>query len=160
MLLLFLLYIQLGKRKMNLIRFIIPIGAIFLFGKKYIHSIPTDGANLTILLLTIVIGALMGILLVSFTSVVKEEDDFYTIAGIPYAIILIISIGSRSAFSYYVQHNQVSFGQFLMKHQIDSTIIAPAFITMVFTMLLIRMAGILIKVNRLRKKNQLAEKTD
>lgn len=145
----FMIYTQIGTKKVNKVRFALPLIITFIVGRKYIDSIPTDGSNLTVLICTAVVGILFGILLVLNTKVFKKNGLYYTQAGLSYAIVLLVSFGSRLGLQYYIENNQVSFGKFLFENHINPAVIAPSFILLVVTMILVRILGVLVKIKQL-----------
>ncbi|WP_019909437.1 hypothetical protein [Paenibacillus sp. HW567] len=156
-----LLYTQVGTKKINLFRFVLPVAIAGIYGVKYMTSIPTDGNNGTVLVLCALLGAVFGGLLIAATAIHQDGlGQFFTKAGAPYAIILVLSLCTRLGFVYYAQHYPESMGKFMYNNHIDPGIISTAFIVMMLVMLLVRLAGLLIRLNLLKKRNMSAIKVN
>jgi hypothetical protein len=138
------LYNQMGIRKINLFRIIVPIAIALLVGNKYIHAIPMEGSNMAALFIIVIAGVLFGGMLLVTTKVGQDPSGtYYTQAGIPYLIVWILEVGSRLAFANYAQQHPTAVGHFFISHQLSPEIIGPAFILMTVTMLVVRVVGIL-----------------
>jgi hypothetical protein len=140
------LYNQMGKRKMNAFRTIIPIAVALLVGNKYLHDVPVGGANSVLLVISVVAGILFGGLLVLTTKIGRDSSGaLYTHAGLPYLMVWILELGSRLAFAYYANQYPASVGHFFISLHISPNIIGPAFMLMTMTMLVVRVSGIFMR---------------
>lgn len=154
------LYSQIGKRTVNFYRFILPIAVALFKGNQYFHTIPTGGSNLIAIFICMAAGILFGGLLVMTTKIGQDTTGKYYIqAGIPYFIVWVLSLGTRLGLAYYAEHNPAAVGQFFISHHLNPSIIGPAFIIMMITMLVVRIIGIIARIKLIPKKHLKAEES-
>jgi len=155
-----MLYIQMGKRRVNIIRFSLPIIIVLVVGWKYIHSIPTDGSNLFVLICIAAAAIIFGLLLIMTTTILKENGHYYTKTGLLYGIVLFLSFGIRLGLELYMENNQLSFGQFIVNHHINPDIIGTGFILFIVIMFIVRIIGLLIKIKFTTNRNDMEKISD
>ena len=147
-----MLFIQIGKRKINFIRFLLPVVIVLAVGGKYLHHIPFTASTYTVLAIVSLISVVFGVLLILTTNIIESEKELYTQTGLLYGVILLISFGSRLVLEWYMIHNQMQFGQFIVQHQISPDSIGFAFIWFITMMYIVRIVGLLIKVKIFKRQ--------
>ncbi|HTU08194.1 MAG TPA: hypothetical protein VMG13_21785, partial [Trebonia sp.] len=71
-------------------------------------------------------------------------------AGLPYAIVWIVIVGARAAFSYGGVHwFPAQITAWGLAHQVNATAITDGLIFMAITMVLVRTAGLAARASRL-----------
>ncbi|WP_067617905.1 hypothetical protein [Alicyclobacillus acidiphilus] len=142
-----------GKRKFGISRFIIPIVVLAYFAHEYIKDIPTNGNNIVVLVLFIVIGAVLGGILSALTKISKDDGAVYLKTGIGSVIVFAIAFLIRIIPIEWMTHHELQTMHFAIKHQISiPNIIGPAFIFLTAVMVLVRIVTIVVRVRLLPRE--------
>jgi hypothetical protein len=133
---------QLGRRQVNLGRFLLPLAAVAVAGYSYLHTIPTVGGDLDFELLCTAAGVAFGLLAAALVKVERDGKTGAVMleAGLGYAAVWVLVFGSRLAFAWLATNawrNQV--GQFAIQHDITSSAAwTAALVLMALAMVLTR----------------------
>jgi hypothetical protein len=128
-----------SERKIGPVRILRPLvlaGAVI---PLFVQSPATHGTGLAVELAGIAAGLLGGLVAVALMAVHRSRDTGRPVsrAGTPYALLWIVVIGARAAFSYG------------SSHQVTGAAITDALIVMAVAMLLTRTIGLGARAARL-----------
>ncbi|MBO0841318.1 MAG: hypothetical protein J2O49_10925, partial [Sciscionella sp.] len=139
-----------------LIRTVLPIALVGYFGWKYLHGLTLS----TPTVLTAATGAAIGLAAgaVVLATITVERDHgtgrIYTRAGIAYFLVWFVVLAARVVFLLLAENSrsfQRNLGEFMLRNHLDSSAIAAFFILMALAMVLLRSAGVWLKIARLPK---------
>lgn len=141
-LLAFILVTNLGTHRVTRRRLVLPLVLVAVAASAFLRHVPTIGHDLTLELLGVAAGAVLGVVAGLLVHVHRDHDGTTTTAGLPYAALWVAVIGGRVLFAYGAEHWwSRSIGMFSMQHQITGADAwASAFILMALTMVLARVA--------------------
>jgi hypothetical protein len=141
---------QLGTRRPDLKRLLLPLAIVGGIGTKYLRELPTGTTSHLIELAGIGVGLLFGIGAVAFIRVRKNPADgrLTTTAGWPYAITWLAALALRLGFAYGSTHWFARpLSAFSRAHHVTPTSYAAAFVLMVLTMITVRTIAVLVRGN-------------
>lgn len=134
-------------------RFILlPLGIVTWSAHKYLHSIPTAGHDLTLIVLFTAIGAVLGIAGGLATRVRHDGTHALVRAGVLAAALWLIGMVGRLAFQFWASHGGgPTLARFSVAHDITSEQAwATALILMAFTEVATRIGIIVIRAGLTR----------
>lgn len=140
-LLAYILWANLGSTAVTTRRFVLPLALVAVAGGVYLRNVPTAGHDITLEVLGLCSGLLLGTVAGTLVRVRRDSHGrLVTQAGAPYAVLWVVVIGGRIAFAYGASHwFPEAIGRFSATHQITG---APAwtaaFVLMALTMVLTR----------------------
>lgn len=117
-----LVVLQIRGRRLTARSLLLPIVIAGYIGSVYLHGIPTAGNDLYLALAGAAVGLVLGTGCGIATSVYRDEHGFVmSKAGVLAAFLWVAGVGSRIAFSLYVQNGGATeIGRFSMTHQITT----------------------------------------
>jgi len=129
----------------------VPLGICAYVGYTYLHSIPTSGNDLALVLIGSAAGLTLGTLCGLYTLVYPDRD------GIPFAkatgvaaVLWVIGVGSRIAFSLYAQHGGGStIAHFSIAHSPSPDAWVAGFVLMAILEAVSRTMVLLVRARRL-----------
>ena len=129
----------------------VPLGICAYVGFTYLRSIPTYGNDLTLVLIGSLAGVTLGTLCGLVTLVYPDRD------GIPFAkatgaaaVLWILGVGSRIAFSLYAQHGGgPTIEHFSIAHSLSPEAWVAGFVLMAILEALSRTVVLLVRARRL-----------
>lgn len=129
----------------------VPLGICAYVGYTYLHSIPTSGNNLVLVVVGAAAGLTLGALCGITTLVYPDRD------GIPFgratgaaAVLWVLGIGARIAFSLYAQHGGgATIARFTYEHALSQEAWVAAFVLMAILEAVGRTAVLLVRARRL-----------
>ena len=129
----------------------VPLGICAYVGYTYLHSIPTSGNDLALVLIGSAAGLTLGTLCGLYTLVYPDRD------GIPFAkatgvaaVLWVIGVGSRIAFSLYAQHGGGStIAHFSIAHSLSPDAWVAGFVLMAILEAVSRTMVLLVRARRL-----------
>ncbi|HEY8407529.1 MAG TPA: hypothetical protein VIK66_06095 [Gaiellaceae bacterium] len=129
----------------------VPLGICAYVGFTYLRSIPTSGNDLTLVLIGSLAGVTLGTLCGLVTLVYPDRD------GIPFAkatgaaaVLWILGVGSRIAFSLYAQHGGgPTIEHFSIAHSLSPEAWVAGFVLMAILEALSRTVVLLVRARRL-----------
>jgi len=130
----------------------VPLAICAYVGYTYLHSIPTSGNDLALVVIGSVAGLTLGTLCGLFTLVYPDHD------GIPFAratgvaaVLWVLGVGSRIGFSLYAQHGGGSAIQhFSIAHALSPEAWVAGFVLMAILEAVSRTAVLLVRAQRLQ----------
>ncbi|QQE79123.1 hypothetical protein [Alicyclobacillus sp. SO9] len=142
-----------GRKKYSITRrFLIPIAVLSYFAFKYIKGIPTNGNNLIALIAFILMGAILGVIWSILTKIVQDDGGIYLHLGMGGVAVLLFAFLMRIIPIEWMTHHGLQTMHFAIKHEISiPNIIAPSFIFLTATMVLVRSVAIIIRVRLLSR---------
>jgi hypothetical protein len=129
----------------------VPLAICAYVGFTYLHSIPTSGDDLGLVVVGSVVGLTLGTLCGLFTLVYPDRD------GIPFAkatgvaaVLWVLGVGSRIAFSLYAQHGGgAAVEHFSIAHSLSPDAWVAGFVLMAILEAVSRTAVLLVRARRL-----------
>jgi hypothetical protein len=98
------IFLQIKEKPFTLIALIRPFVIVALVAVVFLRSIPLDGNNLTLEIITTLIGCILGILCGMTTKLRVKEEAVLLSVGVAAIIFWCLGMVARSAFSLYSQH--------------------------------------------------------
>jgi hypothetical protein len=139
-LLAWILTANLGSRVLTVRRVIIPLVVVAAAGAVYLRDLPTAGHDLTLELIGLAAGLVLGASAALAVRVRREHERVVTTAGITFAAIWVGVIGGRMLFAYGAENwFGPSIGRFSHQHLITGADAwTAAFVLMALAMVLSR----------------------
>jgi len=130
----------------------LPLAICAYAGYTYLHSIPTAGDDLALVLIGSITGLTLGTLCGLFTLVYPDRDGvpFARATGIA-AVLWVLGVGSRIAFSLYAQHGGgETIRHFSIAHALSMDAWVAGFVLMAILEAVSRTAVLLVRARRLQ----------
>ena len=130
----------------------VPLAICAYVGYTYLHSIPTSGNDLALVLIGSIAGLTLGTLCGLFTLVYPDHDGipFARATGIA-AVLWVLGVGSRIAFSLYAQHGGgPSIQHFSIAHALSPDGWVAGFVLMAILEAVSRTAILLVRTRHLQ----------
>jgi hypothetical protein len=139
-----------GKRLIGAAIYV-PLAICAYVGFTYLHSIPTSGNDLALILIGSIAGLTLGTLCGLFTLVYPDHD------GVPFgratgaaAALWILGVGSRIGFSLYAQHGGgATIEHFSIAHALSPDAWVAGFVLMAILEAVSRTVVLLVRAQRL-----------
>ncbi|WP_433432422.1 hypothetical protein [Nonomuraea sp. CA-141351] len=153
--LLIILATDLGQRRITTMRMLRSVIAVAVIIAIFVHSLPTQGNDLSLQLVGIGTGLICGLIAGALLPAYRRESgELYTVGGIGYALVWIVLSAGRVVFAYGAEH---WFAEGLVRFSIDYQIsgadtYANAFVFMSLTMVLTRTAVLMTKMRKLKAR--------
>jgi len=139
-------------RKIGPMRLLRPVIAAAVIVPLFISRPVTHGTSMVVEIAGIIAGLLGGLAAVALMGVYRSPDTGKPVssAGAPYAILWIVIIGARAAFSYGAVHwFKAPLASWAIANQVTQAAIIDGLIFMALAMVLVRTAGLGIRASRL-----------
>lgn len=142
---------QLGTRRPDARRLLLPVAVVAGVGFKYLKEIPAGSTAHAIEAAGLAVGVLFGLASIALIQVRRDPADsrLVTVAGWPYAALWTLAMALRMGFAYGSTH---WFGHdlatFSIEHQVPYATYGTAFVLMVLAMILVRTVGVLVRARR------------
>jgi len=139
-------------RKIGPLRLLRPMIAAAVVVPLFAGRPVTHGAGLAVELAGVVAGLLAGLATAALMDVYRSPDTGRPVsrAGAPYAILWIVIIGARAAFSYGAAHwFTADLVAWAFAYQVSATAIVDGLIFMALAMLIVRTLGLSVRASRL-----------
>jgi hypothetical protein len=113
--------LQIRGRRLTLRSLLWPLIIVAIVAGQFLHSIPTSGNDLVLIIGCAAVGALLGGLCAAFTSVTLHDDGTpFAKAGVAAAALWVLGVGMRLAFQLYATHGGAdAIGRFSFAHHIS-----------------------------------------
>lgn len=139
---------QLGTRRPDLKRLLLPVAVVAGIGAKYLRDLPTGTTAQLLLIAGAGVGLVFGLASVALIKVRRDEQDgrLVTIAGWPYAAVWTLALVMRLGFAFGSTHwfsHQIA--SFSLADHVPSATYGTAFVLMVLAMIIVRTAGVLLR---------------
>ena len=100
-----LVLVQIRARRLTVKALLLPLGLVSYVAYEYLRAVPTADNDLFLIVGAAVVGATLGGLAGTFTSVTRATDgSVWAKAGIAAAVLWILGTGGRLAFQLYASH--------------------------------------------------------
>jgi hypothetical protein len=139
-------------RKVGKLRILRPLITVALIIPLFIDSPVTHGNGLLIELAGVAAGLIGGAVVSALTRVYRSPKTGRPVsaAGFPYAIVWVVIVGARAAFSIgATDWFPAQLDQWCVAHQVTSAAITDGLIFMALTMVLVRTASLGTRARRL-----------
>ena len=139
-------------RKIGPMRLLRPVIAAAIIVPLFIYQPVTHGTGLAVEIAGVVAGLLGGLAALALMGVYRSPQTGKPVssAGAPYAILWIVIIGARAAFSYgAVYWFKASLASWAIANQVTAAAITDGLIFMALAMVLVRTAGLGIRASHL-----------
>jgi membrane protease YdiL (CAAX protease family) len=139
-------------RKIGPMRLLRPVIAAAVIIPLFIDNPVTHGNGLTVEIAGTVAGLLVGLAAAALMGVYRSPETGRPVsrAGAPYAILWVVVVAARAAFSYgsvhWFAHPLVSWA---IANQVSAAAITDGLIFMAVAMVLVRTAGLRFRASRL-----------
>ena len=153
-----ILITQLGTRRPDGKRLLLPVAITAGIGAKYLKGLP-DGTAAHLLELTgLGAGLAFGLAAIALITIRRDPGDgrLVTIAGWPYAAVWTLALALRLGFAYGSTHwftRQIA--SFSAAHHVPPASYGTAFVIMVLTMIIVRTIGVILRGPGRRSQHQL-----
>jgi len=116
-----LVVLQVRGHKVTRARLLVPVAATFFFCFQILHAIPTAGNDVVLEASLASAGAILGVAAGFATSIRRLGASAFAKAGAFAAVLWVLGIGARVAFSLWVSHGgQPAVARFSALHHITS----------------------------------------
>ncbi|OON79244.1 hypothetical protein [Streptomyces tsukubensis] len=139
---------QLGTRRPDARRLLLPVGIVAGVGFKYLKEIPSGSTAHLIEGAGLAVGLLFGLASIALIRVHRDPADhrLVTVAGWPYAALWTAAMALRLGFAYGSTHWFThALATFSIQHQVPAATYGTAFVFMVLAMITVRTVGVLIR---------------
>ncbi|UNZ18430.1 hypothetical protein [Streptomyces sp. 891-h] len=139
---------QLGTRRPDARRLLLPVGIVAGVGFKYLKDIPSGATAHLIEAAGLAVGLLFGLASIALIRVHRDPADsrLVTVAGWPYAALWTAAMVLRLGFAYGSTHWFThALATFSTRHQVPAATYGTAFVLMVLAMITVRTVGVLIR---------------
>jgi hypothetical protein len=145
-----LVVLQIRGHKITAARLLVPVVMTFWFVSQILHTIPTAGNDVLLEGSLALVGAGLGVAAGFATSIRRLGEGAFAKAGAVAAVLWVLGIGARVAFSLWVTHGgQPTVARFSAAHHITSGHAwAAAFILMAVVEVSTRTAVLYLKTLR------------
>jgi hypothetical protein len=142
---------QARERELDRRSVIIPLVIMFLVGAEYLHTLPTAGNDLVLIVLLGAVGLTLGVL-GGFATHVRAGRSGVALARVGWIAggLLVAGIGSRMAFAFAIDHGfEPAVRSFSIAHQIGRTAWPVALVSMALIEVATRLAVVQVRGRRL-----------
>ena len=117
-----LVVLQVRGKRLTPFSLLLPLAVMAWVASDYLHGIPTSGDNLLLALSGAALGLVLGVGCGMSTAVYRDEHgDPFAKAGLVAAVLWVVGIGARLAFTLYASHGgQGALERFSVAHHITS----------------------------------------
>lgn len=143
---------QVRGMRITLQSLLLPLAAVIAVAFYYLKSVPTAGHDVTLDVILVVVGAVLGVLTGLATRVSRDaEGRPYSKAGAVAAILWIAGMAARTAFVYWADHaGSHTIASFSESHMITgSDAWTAALVLMALAQVLTRLVVIRVKARAL-----------
>ncbi|MGF1425637.1 hypothetical protein [Kitasatospora sp. LaBMicrA B282] len=144
---------QLGTRRPDAKRLVLPIAIVAGIGAKYLKAMPGGSMPHLLEAAGLAAGLLFGLASIALIKVRRDEKDhrLVTVSGWPYAALWTLALALRLGFAYgsthWFTHQLASFS---IAHHVPSDTYGTAFVLMVLTMITVRTVGVMARARAAR----------
>ncbi|MGX1831098.1 hypothetical protein ACWIE6_22935 [Paenibacillus taichungensis] len=142
-----LVFTSIGRKPVRYYRLLLPFVIMGYYAAKFLKDMTFTGNNVLFLLLALIVGALFGMIVLGITRMEFDATagKWYTRVGMGSVVVWVVAFLLRIVPVEWITHHPQQAYQYAIEHQLDLQNIGPAFILMTAAMVLVRVAGILIR---------------
>jgi hypothetical protein len=154
--LLLVVFRQIRESRLDLPQIALPLGIVAWVAHHYLHSIPTAGHDLVLILALVAVGAALGIAGGIYTRVRFAGGEVLVKAGLVAGTLWVVGMGARMGFQLWSENGGAgSIERFSVAHQITSDQAwVTALVLMAVTEVVTRISTILIRGQVARRAAQ------
>ncbi len=117
-----LVVLQVRGKRLTTFSLLVPLAVMAGVAHTYLHGIPTAGDNLVLVVFGAAVGLMLGVGCGMATAVFRDaRGDPFAKAGLVAAVLWVLGIGARLAFTLYASHGgQGAIERFSVAHHITS----------------------------------------
>jgi hypothetical protein len=117
-----LVVLQVRGKRLTTLGLVLPLAVVAWVASQYLHTVPTAGNDLALIVVGVGAGLALGIGCAMATSLTRTPDgDAFAKAGLVAAVLWVLGIGARLAFTLYASHGgQRAIAHFSLAHHITS----------------------------------------
>jgi len=133
---------QARERRLDLRSILVPLVILFFVARQYVHSLPTAGNDLVLVLALASVGLTLGILS-GFATSVRAGGDGVALARVGWVAgaLLVAGIGARMIFAFAITHGaEPAIRSFSISHQIGAAAWPVALVAMAILEVVTRLA--------------------
>jgi hypothetical protein len=142
---------QARERELDRRSVIVPLVIMLFVGSQYLHTLPTAGNDLVLIVLLAALGLALGVL-GGFATQVRASDNGVARARIGWiaGALLVAGIGARMVFAFAVGHGfEPDVRSFSIAHQIGAAAWPVALVSMALVEVSARIAVVQVRGRRL-----------
>ena len=142
---------QARERELDRRSVIVPLALMFFVGLQYLHTLPTAGNDLVLIVLLAAVGLTLGVL-GGFATHLRVGRGGFALARVGWIAggLLVFGIGARMAFAFAIGHGfETTIRSFSIAHQIGATAWPVALVSMALIEVGARIAVVQIRGRRL-----------
>ncbi len=142
---------QARERELDRRSVVVPLILMFFVGSQYLHSLPTAGNDLVLIVLLAAIGLMLG-LFGGLATRVRAGGNGVALARVGWIAggLLVAGIGARIAFAFAVAHGfEPAVRSFSITHQISAAAWPVALVLMALIEVGARIAVVQVRARRL-----------
>ncbi|WDQ34028.1 hypothetical protein PTQ21_07225 [Paenibacillus marchantiae] len=142
-----LVFTSIGRKPVRYYRLLLPFVIMGYYAAKFLKDMTFTGNNVLFLLVAVIVGALFGMIVLGITRMEFDATagKWYTRVGIGSVVVWAVAFLLRIIPVEWITFHPQQAYQYANEHQLDLQNIGPAFILMTAAMVLVRVAGILIR---------------
>lgn len=152
---------NLGTRRVTRSTFLVPLALVVTAGGWLLRDLPTAGHDLSLEMVGIGSGLLLGTLAALLTRMHRRQGQLVVSAGMAFAAVWIAAIGGRMLFAHWATHSGArTIGEFSMRHQITGADAwTAAFVLMALTMVAVRVVATTVQLSAHRSRSAVLAET-
>lgn len=144
---------QLGRRDLTWHKVVYPLLSVLGVGYGYLAGAPTGRPELWLYAAGLGLGLLFAAAAAATTGVERDRvtGAVMTTCGAGFAATWLVALAARLVFIWAVEHDagfREQVGTFMMGHQIHEAAIAPFFVVWALTMVVARIAAVLVRAGQ------------
>lgn len=141
---------QARERHVDFASFILPLVAVFAVAHAYIHTIPTDRADVAFACTLCAAGLTLGLLCGIATQIRFDGDAAFARVGWIAGMLLVAGIGSRLAFAFAMHHGAApTVRDFSIAHHIGAAAWPVALVGMAVCEVVTRQVVVQLRARRI-----------
>lgn len=144
---------QLGRRDITWHKVAFPLLSVAGFGWFYLKGAPSGSSELALYAAGLGLGLLFAAVATLTTGMHRDltTGKVMTVCGVGFVATWLVALGARLAFIALAEHDatfRAHLGEFMMSHQLHQSAIAPFFVIWALTMVVARIAAVLVRARR------------
>jgi hypothetical protein len=142
---------QARERELDRRSVIVPLALMFFVGSQYLHTLPTAGNDLLLIVGLAAVGLTLGVL-GGFATHLRASQGGVALARVGWVAgaLLVLGIGARMAFAFAIGHGfEPAVRGFSIGHQIGATAWPVALVSMALIEVGARIAVVQVRGRRL-----------
>ncbi len=144
--LIFIVLRQMREERLSLRTVLLPLGIVVFVAHKWLHTIPTTGNDLVLVVGCILLGTVFGIAGGLLTKVRVHEGQAYIKAGLAAAGLWVASMTARLGFIIWITHSgQDSIVRFSIDNHLSADVWSTALVLLALSEVVTRIGIIVVR---------------